>query len=730
MAKEKSFDPASYPAGFHLYNRAFSNEFDRESEDLKSQWQNETKVTTKMTAEEKEAATKLNYKNAFQHIDFANSIPRGFATKRLHCNKVILNAAVPKHWRYSFDAKSLQIDSVVYLLSDAVVLDDTIKLLQSTQFVEKFFEVATNAKSGLFYTNTALLTYDLIVSKIIEVASSLSLPSSSNATLVMASLLIDVLNELGIIAYSGGSYALVTKTKLFADYSDLVTEMRKARLTAIISTLDKTRIKTTSKMGVGILSSLVGTTFSEMAISLVRLKTAEQDLENVFCLVRAYTLSDYALYTQDEIVIFEDPQFLEFATNITFVIAAMETGNKTRPISGSFYWQQLLSRVTLELRSSSAITITDMNSVKEYFHHTIINDEHGMKKGVILTKNLKDETPFEPYFITRGGAGYVRIQKDAAAEMSLSGVVGQLKEVESETLHTYFVKMFGLITTSKAPNFVFPSFCSTEDVVHLAIAHSSAIELASFELAEGVYHHTLCYEVATRESRIAEDISTLGVAKLLNPFAVLFFTDTDDFAGKKMLSFNEPVIAETERMSYSGLDRISTSALGKTTVIDMKMGGSKIRTAWRLDHLLSMPSLENTLIIQPVIGRLIISKLVKAYSDIDSISKLEFGMGSEFQLTMALSFAKIIEPMFMSQDITQITSSAISDMWDDRAKLIKSDPTTANIIRSAFYDQRYKKEMQFTTAFFVASATGFINDGNLIKSLAAILEKGGVFNHM
>lgn len=667
--------------------------------------------------------------DSYAVVDFAHSIPKGYTTTRVHVNKVILNNAVPKHWKFKFDAKSLEIDSVVHLLSDTQILTSVIKALENRDFVSQFFEDATNARSGVFYTNTALLTYDLIVQKVGDVAGKLGISIDPNAVLVITALLVDTLNELGIVAYSGGSYAIVTKARLFANYDDLVTELRKVRISNVIAKIDKTKIKTTSKMGVGVLAQLVSSTFAEVAIALSRLQVVEQDLDSVFALVRAFTTKTFTSYTQDELVIFEDPQFLEFATNLTFVIAALNSGVSTRPSAGSFYWGQILARVNLGLRSSTAVTVTELAAVKEFFRFSIINDEHGMKKGIILTKNYKDETPFEPYFVTKSGIGYNRIMKDSAAEMSMTNLVGQLKKVESATLHDYFVKMFSLITTSKVNNFGYTAFVGDIDVVHLAAAFCGQLELASQEIAPEVFHRTFVYEVSTRDSRVAEQVSGFGVAKFLSPLAVLFF-GPDEFVGKKILSYNEPVISETDRISYAGLDAISTDKIGRDVVMDIPLAGTKVRTTWRLDKLLSMPSLAYTRIIVPVIGREIISKLVASYREINDVAQSDFGMQKDFQLTMALQFAKIIEPMFLSQDIEQITTSAISDMWDQHTSMVGTSAPSLAYIRSSFYDHKYKTEMKFRAAFFVAYANGFIDQGSIIKELADIMDKGGVFNHI
>lgn len=666
--------------------------------------------------------------NSYQSVDFTDSIATGFSTIKLPVNKVILNTAVPKHWRIKFDAKKMEVDSVVHLLSNADTLNAVVAALNSNEFINEFFETATNAKSGLFYTNTALLTYDLIINKVQTSLAKYGLVSEGAVGLVLAALLVDTLNELGIIAYSGSTIAIVTRTRLFADREDLLMELRKARISFIISKLDRSRIKTTSKMGVGVLAQAVAASFGEVAIELSRLQMVEQDLENIFALVRAYVTKDFSLYARDELGIFEESEFLEFASNFTIVTLALTHEGKTRPFAGAFYWSQILARVNVALRSSNTIQITELSAVKEYFTMTSISDQLGLKRGIVLTKNYKDETPFEPYFNTYTGLGYSRIVKDTAAEMAMTGLVGQLKRIDSATLHDYYSKMFSLITTSSVPHFVYSSFMKPEDVAHFAAACSGSIEIGSYRLTEDLYYRTLVFEVPTRGSRVYEEASAFGVAKFTNPFAALFFAE-DEFKGKKILSYSEPVIGETDRVSYAGLQEISTDKIGKEIVMDLVVGGTKARTRWQLDKLLGTPGLAHTMMIRPVVGETVVTRLVESYTEIAKLAQDTFGMGKDFQLTLALQFSKIIEPMFLSQDVAQITTSAMSQLWHTLASDTR-DMKKSGFSKSSFYDLRFKAEMKFRSALFFAYVTGFITDGKIIKEIVDAWNDAGGFNHI
>lgn len=678
---------------------------------------------------------KLNskeFKEGFTEIDLNAETAKGLISTSLVANKVMINTAVPRHWKIVLNSKSLEIDAVVHLLSEKLVLSSVVAAISSYDFVEKFFAAATSSKSGTFHTNTALLSYDLIIMKVKEILNELGFESSDKVTLVVTALMIDVLNELGIVAYSGSSVSVETKTRLFPDYNDLVVELRRAKLSYALSSMDKTRLKTTAVMGVGIVASFIHNSLTELGITLSRLEHVEQDLESIFSLVRAYTLKSYEDYTADELGIFEDREFLELATNFTVINIAMSSGFRLRPATGAYFWPQIIARTNLALRSSSTIGITDLNAVKEYFQYDVIHDRVGLKKGVVLTKNCKEDAPFEAYIPVLDRLGFQRVIKDQTAEVVLAPLASQFKRITSQTIHEYYTKMFSLITVQDSPTYIFNTLVSETDLVHLSASLAHGLEVGKRMDGE-VVSYQLIYRVNVNDSRVSENTSALGITKYTDAAAVLFY-GVDHWEGRRILAYSAPVIAEVNKVSYAGLNGISTKPIGEAVKLSLDLGNGKFSTSWELDRLFGIPNLENTRVISPVVGAIITSRFVDGFNELKSVAKSKFDMGKSFETTMALSFTKALDPIFVSKDINDLTTSVISKIWEDnvhQSKTSKRDTAmTGKYLQSMFYEDAFKAEMKFRIGLFVAYKLGFITDPASIKKIVDVFKECGGFDHI
>lgn len=688
--------------------------------------------------------TKRNVKKKFQvasgyaalgeyaEFDFNNMIAKGFNTSKLYLSQMFINNGVPRHWRFKFDSRSIDIDAVAYMMADTRIHELTIKMLQCNDFPHKFFESITGSKNGTMYANTSMLDFDLMVQRTSEALLDTIKCDNRSVALIGSALLTEICQQLNLVAYDGGAYAITTKTRLFSTHEDLVFELRRERIAHALAKVDYQKLKTTNRMGISVVAQAVANTFNNLAIVLQRMDAVEEDLECLYSLVRAFHTKDYSSYRDEDMGIFEDPQFLAFASNVNIVVAAFQAkSQKLRPIQGAYAWQAIISRIGLALGGSTLIDAVEVSSVKELFSLSHISDSVGFKRGFILTKNMKDETPFEPFYMTSPRPGYTRVDKDKVAEQILSSLAQQFKAINSDALHDYFHKVFGLMVQKSTPMFSYTSFISEDDLVFLGVAYANYMEIGIAEESEFITTRSLIYVVNTEDSKVSEDVSRLGLIKFTDPCGVFLFAQ-DPIVGKKYLSYNQPVIDGTnERISYMGIDDISTDRMSKPTEVSINVGSVELKEKWALVDLLGKPTLKRTQIIIPVIGRSIMTRLIEGYLHVSAMSQNQtYGMDKNFQLAITIMLSKVLEPMIKSTNVKEITSSMVSAIWNQESGKAHPGVVSADVLRAQFYNHRFMSQLDFVAALFVAFSLNFIEDGSEIKKLVAAVDAVGGFNHL
>lgn len=688
-------------------------------------------------------------KNGFRSFDINKGVATGYKSYPITANKVIINTNVPKHWAIQLNAESMEVDSVVHLLSNTDVLTGVVGAMKSYEFVSKFFELATTSKSGVFASGSAILSYDLILMRVKEALKYANVPSSDNSVVVVAALMIDVINQLDLVAYSGATVNLLTKINLFSTYDDIVNELRRYRLKAAVQGIDRTRIKTSKQMGVQVVADQVFTSFAKTAVTLERLEDVERDLQAVFSLIKTYTIGDYKDYKDGDIDIFSDAQFLELASNFSLVMMTFEKAGKlpARPAIGPHYWPQVLARVNDALRSSNTIQIVDINSVKEYFTYSAIKDSRGIKRGVVISKNLADKTPFEPYIVTIDKNPMYRVRKDVTASNALSPLVEQYKRIDSSKLHEFSVNMFQLLASRDAEMFTYGSFLDSTDMTYLAAAFAPGVEIGHKEEGAGAIKADIyrpIFRVHTLDSKVLETVSLLGMAKYEDPAAVLFFMPEDGFAGKAVVAFESPVLDKREDVNYVGLKAISTENLGNPVMITNLFGGKSLKMEWKLDNLLNLPGCEKTKSIKPVIGSIILDEMTAIYKMLAKASEAHFKAPKEFKLSLSIAFLKLIEPVFLSSEIANIAHSVTNAIWFklremDEAAEAEKDPNVRKeakdeveyvrgFLDSEFNSSSFYKHLRLKLSLFIAYKLNYITDGKILKEIEKGYLDAGVYN--
>lgn len=681
-------------------------------------------------------------KNGFKPFDINSGVAAGYKTFPITANKVIINNSVPKHWAIQLNADSMEVDSVVHLLSDPDVLSYVVSAMKSYEFISKFFELATTSKSGVFSSGSAILSYDLILMRIKEALKFANVSASDNSVVVIAALMIDVINQLDLVAYSGATVNLLTKINLFSTYEDIVSELRRYRLKAAVEGIDRTRIKTSKQMGVQVVADQVYTSFAKTAVTLERLEDVERDLQAIFSLIKTYVIGEYKDYKDGDVEIFSDAQFLELASNYSLVLMAFSFAGTLpeRPLIGPHYWPQVLSRVNDALRSSNSIQIVDINSVKEYFSFTAIKDSRGIKRGLVISKNLMDKTPFEPYIVTIDKNPMYRVRRDMTAMNALSPLVEQYKRIDSSKIHAFSVNMFQLLASRDAKMFTYGAFLDGMDMTFLAAAFAPGVEIGMKEEnlgAVSAVQYRPIFRVHTLDSKVLENVSILGMAKYEDPSAVLFFMKEDEFTGRAVVSFDAPVLDKREDVNYVGLKNISTENLGTPVLITNLFGGKSLKMEWKLDNLLNLPGCEKTKSIKPVIGSILLDEMTAVYKMLTRVSDTHFHAPKEFRLSLSIAFLKLIEPIFLSSEIANIAHSVTNAIWFKLREMDLAAETpeakeevkyVRSFLDSEFNSTSFDKHLKLKLSLFIAYKLNYITEGKILKEIEKGYLDAGVYN--
>lgn len=655
-------------------------------------------------------------------------------SRKIHAQTMIINETSPKHFMYELSSRGTSFDSIAYLLEDEGVLKELVNIISDSNFWHMAIEKVTGAKSGMITPDADNIPFSLVHRRVDEVLNEGKYNHGTKSSMIASMLMVDLLNVLGLMGSPSSLKMFDTKKSMFVDREVLVNEIYKDRVRFALDKLSFSTVEKKKKVSIAGVIDAFESNVQDFVLALDSLRQIPKEVETLISLVRAFVCNDYTNIDEKDLYFFEQPEFLEVARNFSFIQMAIggrrvkdeETGSYigitagTSPVGNSNYWSRCLTSVMSSLKSSSILTVVEMNALKEYFTITTIEELRGFRKGVCVSKNLAEATPFQVVRVMSKTDLGVKLSEDKTAQSAFGTSHALACRLNSQKIHNHVHTMLTSIVNPTMDPFLCNLGIDGEDLNYLAAIFASSLEVDLTNYAE-MKALGLVYVITTEDSNIMDGLPTvMGIAKTTLPDAVLLYAN--EVAGSKVISFKEPIISETKNVGFTNITEAFTDDLGVGIETTYSYGGERIKMVAHIDELAGLVNLDDTYAIKPLIGRRLFDSLFAAHNMI--LNFTGESKNSEFGVVANLTLIKLLKEVIESSDVDNLMGSALSLLWQSRKASQKGE---AKFSHSLLAQEHVKAELRVRLALILLTKLGFVTNDTSVE-IVGNFRKAGAFD--
>lgn len=648
-------------------------------------------------------------------------------SKRINCNTIIAALDHPKTYTYNLGGDRLDVSGISILLLDPQIRNEVISVMQDGVILGQIIEAISGARYGVFATGTDSISFEIARERIGQILGS---RFQHETIYVVTNFFTPFRTILGLSATSYIIQKMVPKVSVYPSKEELIKDLELQMIESAINDVSFDFIKNDkSKMGVGDLTSKYERAFASLAIRFQNLAGIARKYEAVLALVRSYVLKDFSSYSPEELSFFEEERFLSLATNITIIKHALET-TLTRPAIGYTFWLQSIESIGMGISSSNKYAVIELGTVREYYTITSTTDVRELKNGLVISKNLKENTNLRAYRSLPVTGNLTKLYEDKTVDSALGGIYSALATLDSSRIHKFVVDALQNAANPDSKYILYMMNLPQDELEYMAIVFAKGLLITTDSEEKG---YSFIYEVDIKGSKIADELKTVfSYGLVTNPLVSLFYAP--DYEGKRTITIDNHPISDTKNVLFTNSDDVLTKALGgKKTKFQFQTDKVKLTPEWDLAKLTGLIDLTDIRANSPIIGSVLFDQLVEAYNHINyfystlptvSISSPNSpAYVANHDATLNRAFLSIIQNILTTKDIDHLLSSALAQLW-------AGGGLGTRFAASPLNDDRVKNELRVRLMIFVAGKLGFVHEGTGVTKLIDALSKSRAFDYL
>jgi hypothetical protein len=604
--------------------------------------------------------------------------------------------------------------------------------LRNIEFNENLISEVTGARSGRAKTDVKVITFDLLQHKLMHALQSHSISSRRAVITALAGFYVELFNKLGIITESGSIETFDYKTNFYLTKSYTINEMKRARLQYTLGLFDMDKVAAKKEVGISILASEIASQAYNMESSLMTIDNIGMELDTVLSLIKMYSKGHFEHVTEEEKAIFEDARFLNLAHNLSFIKMSVAS-NLNRPRSSNNYWVSALERVDSAIKSSPVYKTVELAALKEYYTSSIINDTDGLKKGLVVSRNVRESAPLQVFKKMTDALSNEdqmwRLSHDPYIERNLENGYNSALHLTMDDVHRYAVALHHNLARAEDDLFTSIFGVEYEDLTYLAAAYGAKVEINSDPEVAAI-RKQLIFRVDTTNSKIRTPLHNfIGTMKTEDPLLAILINGSD-YQGKTVVSHGDRLVEEVKGKSFTNIREFMDNRFEKESKISLSSGKTNVKLDIKLSELLATKNLDNTYNVIPIQGSIIYENFLQFFSEIVDYNKSVQGDNkkdnTDFEMNASIAFVSMIEPLFKSQDVQDIKASAIGLIWEHLVSEGKSVDEGHSIIA----DYRLETQLSVQMGLLLLNKLGFIKTNERVMQTMKIFDNAHVFSQM
>lgn len=672
-------------------------------------------------------------------LDTSKNVNPNLNLTSFHAATVIAALDCPKTYIYNIGGDIQDLHGMAKLLTNKDVREEVINVISTPATIVKIIELITSSQGGTFATDIDSISFDMVKERIFR-----DIKVNSITAYVLANIFTPFRTIMGLAAASNQIQFLEAETNIYPTKEELINELIIQQLVTSLKDIDYSFLKNDKKrLGVADIANKFERALYPLVMKFNTLSSIARSYEAVLALVRAFVSKNFDEYSAEEIHFFKEERFINLAYNYTVIKHALEVeyiddadgkrakAKPNRPAIGDMYWMQSVERISSGINSSNKYSIIEINTIKEFYSVTNIVDIRGFKKGVVISRNFKENSKLATYrrrSIGMPSDGLSRLYEDKTTESVLSGIYSTLSSLDSTKIHNFAAGALQNIVSPETDYFLYTINVPNSEIEYLSFIFSNKV-MISIRDDEKVSPVEFAYGVDIKDSLVSDELKTFFSYGVVNdPYIALFYSK--DYEGKRAIVVDTNPITQTKNVLFSDIESILTAPLAGPITFKLDYNGLSLKPKWDLAELTGLVDLNDVHSTIPLVGSIIFDQLLNTHSELSSYFRKEGNTGSLVGIykdaleSLNLQFLSLLLPILRTKDIDHLLSSAISQLWSTGAF------TGTRFGASILTENHVKNELRVRLVLFVAAKLGFINDEKQIKSIIGLLNSTKSFDRL
>jgi len=629
----------------------------------------------------------------------------------LRIQTVTINSTVPKIYKYQQASSGLNTDIAVQMMLNEGVRDVVISALKSLEYVEAVILGTTGARGGKFKTDIHLVSLDSLRNVIDTELSNHGYRSNQHVITVLSGFFLELLSRINVVTKTGMLELFDLKVMYVFRPENVVDEMKKVRISYALDMFDMGKIEVKREIGIAAVVAEITSQAYAMEIALLSINNVQSEFDTLLALIRSYVLRDFSQISDDELTFFDNEKFLMLANNISFSQMALLTQHR-RPKASYNFWIQCLERVDSAIKSSAMFQTIEIGALKEYYSLSMVNDQDGLKKGFILSRNIVETKPLQIFYkledTLSSQDGFWRLHEDSSTQRQLDDAYSQACKLTMKNVHDYAHTMLSKFVKAEDELFSAVMDISQQELVLIAASFGAQVEVLNGTDGEEFLYPVLVFRLDTTNSKIRTPLKTfLGTMKTEDPLTAILI-EGKDLEGKVSFTDSSLTVENPKNKAFVKLSQFLDRRLSSDAVLALTTTIGRIKLQTKMEDLLSTQDLSRLVSTKPQIGEIIYNSLFEMFMDLEEYEKhvLPHGQKQVYRTSASIAFVDTFKDLIISRDLADMTYVAKGLIWDHLVATGKSSSEG----RSILSDKRVETELQILLGIEILDKLGFLTD--------------------
>jgi hypothetical protein len=646
-----------------------------------------------------------------QVIDKSAGRTTGTAINRaLTFNTYIKDKGCPGTYAYAYLDGRENNEAIAILLTDPTVRDAFCQVSLDHQSLRHVLQsIFGNHKTGYIYTNDESVTASGLDEAVRRKLSELNIvgPVAEKVGIIYTELLLRQMANLPIIKPLQGYVRLYEFYNPIPVAKDLMGHASLYRYQEILDKMDfMIDVKNVRRLTLASFEARAAQKFERLADSLLQENYMHRYMRDAMILVR-HRLNP----RRDQVLlrgIYDNPDLLALAENITFVFCAFEMDLSEVPSTRAHEHATALAATHLMLKNSPKYQIAPLNELGEMYSHQRIIGARDAIKGVIINKNLVADVHTQATKFIANSASQTTFTQivDKASESLLDSLMAGIdKKVDAQITADVLHKLYSDIATSLDEPIIVLHCCSEVELFHYAAALMRRVIIETD--VDGKTEMKFLSDV--NRQNIKTSIGTItGFGLFADPGEAIM--TVPDHIGTVQVPPHVQGIPDSHRNSWFwGNPEEISQPLSTDVNYAIQLGGITRVLTLKVEEFLGLYNAQRTRITIPVPSQRVFNEFVEAINIFDKHLDM---------ITSDTNIDKRAVKMSIGMLIDRITRHVYdtpmgNDLVDSLIYKLLNDPTISpedrDAIESEFYMMKKKIQMQCWTAIELLHKTGLLS---------------------